>query len=181
MKSRNSLYNMILTALFIALAIVLPTIISANSPDLARTLCPMHIPIFICGAVCGWQWGMMAGVISPLLRSVLFSAPILYPNAVAMAFELSAYAVIIALMLRLLAGKLERLASVYVSMVVAMIFGRLVFAMAKFALLGIDGQAYTWSLFMSEAVLSAGPAIVLQFAVIPPIVYALGGYGRRRR
>ncbi len=180
MKSRTTLNNMVLTAMFIACAILLP-LVTANIDNYGRLLCPMHIPVMICGAVCGWQWGMAAGFISPLLRALLFPAPVMYPTAISMAFELAAYGLIIALMLRMLSGKMERLASVYVSMIVAMIVGRLVLALARFAMYGMFRTPYSWSIFMAEAVTSAVPAIVLQFAVIPPIVYALGGYGRRRR
>ncbi len=180
MKRKSSLYNMVLTAMFIAMAILLP-LLTANIQNYGRLLCPMHIPVLICGAVCGWQWGMAAGFISPLLRAMLFPTPIMYPSAVSMAFELAAYGLIIALMLRFLSGKFERLASIYVSMVVAMIVGRLVLALARFAMLGMFQTPYSWDVFMTEAVVTAVPAIVLQFAIIPPIVYALGGYGRRRR
>lgn len=180
MKSRKALNNMVLTAMFIAIAILLP-LVTANINNYGRLLCPMHIPVMICGAVCGWQWGMAAGFISPLLRALMFPAPVMYPTAVSMAFELAAYGLVIALMLRLLSGKTERLASIYISMIVAMVSGRFVLALARFAMYGMFSTPYSWDIFMTEAVVSAIPAIVLQFAVIPPIVYALGGYGKKRR
>ncbi len=180
MKRKTTLNNMVLTAMFIAIAILLP-LLTANIDGYGRMLCPMHIPVLICGAVCGWQWGMAAGFISPLLRSLLFTAPIMYPTAVSMAFELAVYGAVIGIMLYILSGKAERLASIYISMIIAMIAGRLALALARFAMYGMIGTPYSWNVFVAEAVTSAVPAIVLQFAVIPPIVYALGGYSRRRR
>ena len=180
MKRKSTLRNMVLTAMFIACALMLP-LLTANIDNYGKMLCPMHIPVMICGAVCGWQWGMAAGFISPLLRSLMFTAPAVYPTAVAMAFELAAYGAVIAIMLKFLSGKAEKLASVYISLVTAMIVGRLVLALANFTLLGLADTPYSWDLFVSSAVVTAVPAIVLQFAVVPPIVYALGGYGRKRR
>lgn len=135
----------------------------------------------ICGAVCGWQWGMAAGLISPILRSVLFTMPVMYPTAVSMSVELAVYGAVIGIMLRILGGRAERLAAIYISLVTSMILGRGALVVARFAMYGMFGTPYSWELFMTEAVLSAIPAVVLQFAVIPPIVYALGGYSRRRR
>ena len=171
---------MVLTAMFIACGILLP-LLTCQIQDYGKFLCPMHIPVMICGAVCGWQWGLAAGFITPLLRSVIFSAPVMYPVAVSMAFELAVYGAVIGIMLRLLSGKAERLAAIYISLVTAMVLGRAALVITRFAMYGMFGTPYSWQIFVAEAVTAAVPAIVLQFAVIPPIVYALGGYGRKRR
>ncbi len=176
-RSRKTLNNMVLTAMFIAIAILLP-LLTANIDNYGKMLCPMHIPILICGAVCGWQWGMAAGFISPLLRSLLLQAPVMFPNAVSMAFELAAYGAVIGIMFYILSSRVERLGSVYISLTLAMIVGRLTLALARFAMFGMFGEPYSWSVFMTEAIVTAVPAIVLQYAIVPPIVYALG---RKRR
>ncbi len=181
MKKRKSLTNMILCAMFIATGILLP-LVTANNPQLGKTICPMHIPVFICGAVCGWQWGMAAGIITPLLRAVIFPSPLLYPDAISMAFELATYGLIIGLLLKLLSGKTDRVASIYISLTAAMVVGRVVLAFARFALYGMfGGAAYTWATWVSVSVVGALPALVIQFAIIPPVIYAFGKYGGRRR
>lgn len=180
MKRNTTLANTILCAMFIAVGVLLP-FLTGNATPSGKMLCPMHIPVIICGAVCGWQWGMIAGVITPLLRALLVGAPVLYPTGVCMSFELAAYGLVFGLMLKFLSGKIDRIASIYISLVVAMIAGRVVLGLAHFTLYGMFGTPYSWQILISSAVLQAVPAIVLQFAVIPPIVYAFGRYGGRKR
>lgn len=30
---------------------------------------PMHIPVLICGLLCGWQYGLICGFLTPVLSS----------------------------------------------------------------------------------------------------------------
>ena len=77
-------------ALYLAIAMVLP-FITGQIPEIGSALCPMHIPALLCGFMCGAPWGLAVGFIAPLLRSVVFGMPTLFPGAVAMAFELAVY------------------------------------------------------------------------------------------
>ena len=77
-------------ALYLAIAMVLP-FITGQIPDIGKALSPMHIPVLLCGFMCGWPWGLVVGFIAPLMRSVLFGMPALFPDAVSMAFELAVY------------------------------------------------------------------------------------------
>ena len=40
-------------ALFLALAMVLP-FLTAQIPEIGSMLSPMHIPVLLCGFLCGW-------------------------------------------------------------------------------------------------------------------------------
>ena len=104
MKKRTTFVNMVLCAMFIAVGIILP-FITGNVTETGKMLCPMHLPIIVCGAVCGWQWGMVAGVVTPLLRGVVAGAPVLYPTGVCMAFELASYGVVAGMLHKLLPRK----------------------------------------------------------------------------
>ncbi len=53
--------------------------------------CPMHIPALLCGFLFGWTWGLAVGFIAPLLRSVTFGMPAMFPAAVVMVFVLAVY------------------------------------------------------------------------------------------
>ena len=90
----TSLKNLVLSAMFLAVGIVLPFFIG-QIPAIGKMLLPMHIPVLLCGLICGWQWGLGVGFVLPLLRSLLFSFPAMYPNAVGMAFELAVYGLVI--------------------------------------------------------------------------------------
>ena len=62
--------SLVLAALFLALAFVLP-MITGHVPQVGNMLCPMHFPILLCGFVLGGPWGLAVGFIAPLVRSVL--------------------------------------------------------------------------------------------------------------
>ena len=82
---RNSLFKMILAAFFLALAYVMP-FVTGQIPEIGAMLCPLHIPVILCGFICSWPWGLAVGFIAPLLRSFMVGMPPLFPTAVCMAF-----------------------------------------------------------------------------------------------
>lgn len=89
-KTHSPARDLVLAALFLALAFVLP-MITGHVPQVGNMLCPMHFPVLLAGFVLGGPWGLALGFLAPLLRSVLFGMPPLYPIAIAMAFELATY------------------------------------------------------------------------------------------
>ena len=169
MKKHNSLQKMILAALFLALAYVMP-FLTGQIPEIGSMLCPLHIPILICGFICGWPWGLVVGFIAPLLRSLTLSMPPLFPTAVCMAFELAAYGAIAGLMHKILPRKKPY---VYVSLLTAMIVGRLVWGAAMFIFMGLNGANFTFAAFIAGAFTNAIPGIVVQIVLIPLIVMVL--------
>ena len=90
--------------IMLALALVLP-FLTGQIPEIGSMLCPMHLPALLCGFMCGWPWGLAVGLISPLLRSVIFGMPPMFPTAVSMAFEMAAYGAVSGLLYRLLPKK----------------------------------------------------------------------------
>ena len=65
---------MILAAVFLAMALVLP-FLTGQIPQIGNALCPMHIPVLLCGFFCGPLYALSVGFISPLLRFFLFGMP----------------------------------------------------------------------------------------------------------
>lgn len=153
-----------------ALGLVLP-FLTGQIPQIGSMLLPMHIPVFLCGLICGWKYGLFAGVAVPIVRSLLFGMPPMYPTALAMAFELAAYGAI--------AGAIYHyegyfcLKSLYRSMIIAMVSGRIVWGFAMIALMGLKDGIFTWAAFVSGALLNAVPGIVLQLVLIPAVMLAL--------
>ena len=86
----KSLRNLTLAAMFMALGLVLP-FLTGQSPQIGSKLLPMHLPVFLCGLICGWQYGGLVGFLVPLVRSAIFGMPVFFPSATAMAFELMTY------------------------------------------------------------------------------------------
>ena len=169
--SSNSLQvrRMTYSALCLALALVLP-FLTGQIPQIGSALCPMHLPVLLCGFLCGWPWGLAVGFIAPLLRSVIFGMPPMIPTALAMAFELATYGA--------LAGFLYRkfpktIPGIYASLLIAMICGRLVWGVVRLILAGVQGTGFTFAMFLSGAITTAIPGIIAQLVLIPAIVYAM--------
>ena len=169
MRNQGKTYKLVLTALFIALGLVLP-LLTAQVPQIGSMLLPMHIPVLICGFVCGWQYGLVAGLVTPLLRSMTFGMPPLFPVATAMAFEMAAYGAVCGWLYKM---SKKNAASVYISLLGAMIAGRVVWGLVNIPIYGIAGKAYSWQIFMAGALINAVPGIVLQIVLIPLIILAL--------
>lgn len=169
MNTKTNLMRLLYSAVGIALCIVLP-FLTGQIPQIGQALSPMHIPALLCGFACGPVWGAIVGAIGPVLRSALFGMPPMFPVAVSMAFELAAYGAAAGILYRLLPKKNPYL---YVSLVSAMIIGRVVGGIAKFAILGFNPEAMTIAIFFTEYFVKTLPGIVLHIIIIPPIVWAL--------
>ena len=169
MKKDNRLIKMILAALFLALAYVMP-FLTGQIPEIGSMLCPMHIPVLLCGFFCGWPWGLVVGLIAPVFRSLTLGMPPLFPVAACMAFELAAYGAVAGIMHKYLPRKKLW---IYVSLLTAMIIGRLVWGAAMFICMSIDGGAFTFTAFLAGAVTNAVPGIIVQIVIIPVVVMLL--------
>jgi LytS/YehU family sensor histidine kinase len=166
MKKHNKTQKMVLAALFLALAYVLP-FLTGQIPEIGAMLCPMHLPVLLCGFLCGWPWGLAVGFVAPLFRSLTIGMPPLFPTALCMAFELAAYGAISGWMHKYLPRKKP---FIYCSLLSAMILGRLTWGVAMFVCLGLRGGSFTLSAFLAGAVLNAIPGIIVQIVLIPILV-----------
>ncbi len=161
--------NLTLAGLFLALGLLLP-FLTAQIPSIGSKLLPMHVPVLICGFVCGWQYGLVVGLIVPVFRSMIFGMPPMFPTAVAMTFELATYGCLTGLFYKLFPKKDI---FIYVTLVLSMICGRVVWGIVSFFLYGISGSAFSMKLFITGAFVNALPGIVIQILIIPVIIIAL--------
>jgi hypothetical protein len=162
----RKLYKMILSAFFLALAYALP-FLTGQIPEIGKMLCPMHIPVLLCGFICGAVWGLTVGAIAPLFRSLTLGMPVLFPSAVCMAVELAVYGLVSGIAYRLLPKKIVY---TYISLLIAMIVGRCVWGAAMLVCMGITEGSFGFSAFMAGAVTNAIPGIIVQIILIPVIV-----------
>ena len=173
---KTNVKTLVLAALFLALGLVLP-FLTGQIPEVGSMLCPMHIPVLLCGFFCGWPWGLAVGLITPVLRSLLFGMPPMFPTAICMSFELATYGLVSGLLYHKLPRKK---ASVYVSLLTAMVAGRLVWGVARFLCAGLDVSAFGLSAFWAGAVTTAIPGIIVQIVLIPILVMALEKHNRAK-
>lgn len=162
----KKLFRMLLSGLFLAMGIMLP-FFTMQIKEIGDSLLPMHLPVMLCGLICGWKYGLAVGFLLPFLRSVLFSMPPLYPNAVWMAFELAAYGTVIGFIYI----RLQKwgIGAVYASLVTSMVAGRLVWGVAKTLLLGVAGKSFPLQAFLVGGFVDALPGIILQLVLVPSI------------
>ena len=158
------------TAMLFAVGIVLPFMIG-QIPAIGKMLLPMHIPVLLCGFIVEWQYGAVIGFLLPIVRGILFGMPPLYPNAIAMAFEMVTYGFVSGFLYS--HAKWQCTKMLYVSLIAAMLAGRVVWAFAEVVLLGIGGNMFTWNMFVAGAFLNAIPGIIVQLVLIPLIMVAL--------
>lgn len=160
--------RIVIAAACAALCIVLPMAFH-SIPNAGATWLPMHIPVMISGLVAGPAAGAATGLLGPVLSGLLTgmpAAPVLPP----MACELLTYGLVSGLLAdRVRTGSVTT--DLYVSLVGAMVAGRVVNGVLR-ALIFSPGS-YTLEAWLAASFFSSLLGIVLQLAVVVPIVVSL--------
>ena len=176
-QTHDALRRLTLSAMFLAVGLILP-FFTGQIQQIGQMLCPMHLPVLLCGLVCGWQYGTLVGLVLPPLRSVLFGMPVLFPTAAAMAVELAVYGASIGILYALF--KKQNVFTVYFALIPAMLLGRAAWGGAQALFLNLKGTTFTWQAFMAGAFVNALPGIILQLVLIPTIMALLHATGALR-
>lgn len=168
MQKMSNVKKSIITAVCIALCYVIPLMFHGIQ-NAGSIFCPMHIPVFICGLICGWQYGLLCGIAGPALSSALSGMP---PVAIlpSMMVELAVYGTAAGLMMKLVRTK-STYADLYISLIVAIVCGRVLAGLAK-ALIFARGS-YSMSAWIAGSIVTSWPGTVIQLVFIPTIVFAL--------
>ena len=168
MQKMSNVKKSIITAVCIALCYVIPLMFHGIQ-NAGNIFCPMHIPVFICGLICGWQYGLLCGIAGPALSSALSGMP---PVAIlpSMMVELAAYGTAAGLMMKLVRTK-STYADLYISLIAAIVCGRVRAGLAK-ALICARGS-YSMSAWIAGSVVTSWPGTIIQLVFIPTIVFAL--------
>lgn len=160
--------RMVYAAVCLALCFVLP-LITGQIPEIGSRLAPMHIPVLLCGFVCGWPYGLFVGAVAAPLRYLLFSMPP-FPTCIFMAFEMAIYGLSTGLLYKLFPKKLPY---IYVNLILSMLAGRIVWGAAKFIAMGFTETTFSFNLFLTGAFIDAIPGIICHIVLIPLIVIGL--------
>ena len=178
---KNKTYKIVLTGLFIAMGYLFPFIIG-NNIELGATFLPMHIPILLCGFLVGGVWGGVAGASVPILRSLLFGAPPMYPMAISMSVELAVYGLVAGVLYYVLVRRkkantydLRHLIYTYIALIGAMFVGRLAWGSVMYLLsvISTTRPTFAFNAFITMGFTTPWPGIVIQLALIPPLVIAI--------
>lgn len=155
-------------ALCIALCVVLPFAFH-SIPNGGSIFSPIHIPVLLCGLICGWQYGLACGIGGVLLSHVITSMP---PMAYMppMLVECAVYGLVCGLGMRFFrTGK--TLLDLYLSLIASMLLGRIIAGIAK-ALIFSRG-AISMQIWVTSYFVTALPGIVLHLILVPALVMIL--------
>ncbi len=157
------------TSICIALCCVLP--LAFHALGLGAAFSPLHIPVLLCGLVCGPGYGLFCGVAGPVLSSLISSMP----SAVQLIYmlpELAAYGGAAGLFYRLIrTGK--PLPDIWLALVPAMLAGRLVGGLARAAFQLYQHETYSLALWAGAYFTASLPGIAVQLALLPAMILIL--------
>lgn len=165
--------ELVKAALFLALGLILPYVFHITGGMAGQMLLPMHIPVLLCGFVLGERYGLIVGVLTPLLNAVFTGMPPIYPTAVAMMLELGTYGFASGYLYK------NKRANVFVSLIIAMLLGRFVSGIANFILLSMAGKSYMFAAFLTSSFVTPIWGIIIQIILIPIIVRAINKYMKK--
>lgn len=163
---QQSVKKLVYTALCIGLGLVVPSLFHLAGAGAGKVFLPMHIPVLLCGFIAGPAYGMACGFILPLLSSMITGMPPLFPIALAISLECACYGLVTGVLY-------ARWQRIYPSLILAMAAGRLVSGLANAAFMGLAGNPYSLTIWMTGAFLTPIPGIIIQLVLIPTLVYAL--------
>ena len=159
--------KLVFTAACIALCVVLPLAFH-SIPNAGTVFLPMHIPVLMCGLICGVPYGFLCGLLGPALSCLLTGMPpmVILP---AMMVECATYGAVAGLVLKFVHTK-NLTADLYIALIAAMIAGRVISGIAK-ALIFTPG--ITMTAWVTASFVTALPGIVIQLLLIPQVVRLL--------
>ena len=159
--------KLVFTAVSAALCLVLPMAFHAI-PNAGQVFLPMHIPVLLCGLICGWPYGGVCGLVGPLLSSLITSMP---PMAMlpSMMVECCVYGLVSGLLMKYVRTKFA-VADLYISLISAMLAGRLVAGLANAWIFTTGAAPFAW---VTTSLVTGIPGIVIQLVLMPTVMFAL--------
>jgi len=156
------------TAILLAIGVMLPRFVNIIPiPNLASILSPMHIPVLICGFLVSWKYAGLLGLMLPLVAFLINGMPPIFPVGISMMAELATYGIAAALLFKYTRGR------ILISLIGAMLLGRIVMGIMNTILLGFAGVPYGLEVFLASAFINMIPGIITHIIIVPLIVKAL--------
>lgn len=158
MNTRKTVY----AAVILALSIAIPAIFHFTALP-GNIFLPMHLPVLVGGLLLGPVYGLIIGMLAPILNFFLTNMPPV-PMLYIMIFELGAYGFFTGLLYK----KSNRL---FISLLASLVIGRIVAAIIVFILVqtmtGFDANPLVW---FTGSFVKSFPGIAIQLILVPLIV-----------
>lgn len=165
--------QMVTGAFLLVLGIILP-FFTMQIPEIGNMLLPMHLPVILCGFLLNWKYGLLIGFLTPMLRSLLFGMPPMFPTAFAMSFELATYGISIALLHQYQKHSIKE---IYITLISSMFIGRIVWGLVMMTIMNVSQGTFSFAIFFTSAFLNAVPGILLQLFLVPILIQSLKKIG----
>ena len=163
---RVNVRDIVLAAMFTALGLLYPQIFHLFGSASGQIFSPMHIPVLLCGFVCGRHYGAICGVLTPVLSFLIFTMPPVF-LLIPMALELAMYG--------FTSGLIVKWLHPVWALLIAMLAGRIVYGLGCWAFFPLIAPPFPYSFewFLTGAFVTVWPGIVTQIVAVPLILIAL--------
>lgn len=169
MEKMSSIKKICITAICISLCCVMPA--AFHVFGLGTAFSPIHIPVLMCGLICGGGYGALCGLIGPILSSIITGMPPA-TGLVSMVPELMVYGAISGLCMQLIRTK-NIFADLYIALTSAMLLGRVIGGLAKALFFLGNGNKFGIAMWASSYFVSTLPGIIAHLVLIPGLVFVL--------
>lgn len=169
MKSMSAAKKICTSAICVALCCVLPLIFHMIGGGAAFS--PLHFPVLLCGLICGPLYGALCGICGPALSCIISGMPSA-PQLISMIPELMVYGIVAGILFKVIHTK-SIYANLYLSLIPAMLAGRLIGGAVKIFVYLSNAEAYTASIWISSYIVGTLPGIIAQLIIIPALTFAL--------
>lgn len=166
--------KIIITSSCIAIAIVFAAVVHlVGGQPLGKMISPMHIPVFICGLILGWKYGLLAGVLTPLVSYIFRGIPPILPTGLGMCLELGTYGFVAGLLSEKVKFSNKSLLNIYLALIIGMLAGRLVYGAYCTIYFPLKSIPWSFNIFLTSLFVEPVIGIIIQLYSIPFVVYGI--------
>ena len=177
MKKEYNLRHLILSAVFIAIGIIIPLIVHSIAADTAgKMLLPMHLGVMVAAFFLPPLYALAVGAVTPILSWLITGMPAMAPLPIAavMAFELAGYALVISLLRKVVYKRRKSFFSPYIALIPAMVAGRIIAGLALYVLMTLFAiKGPSPYVYVTGVVVAGLVGIAVQLVIIPLLYRAL--------
>lgn len=154
-----------ITAIIILTLLAALALVPAPAYELVSAFLPVLTVTVFASMLLGWFYGLLLGVLAPLLLSLILNGQILFPDTAVETAVIAASALTAGLVYRALKTSVGACIS-------ALIAGRAVLSVLRILVSYFGGVSYTSNDFFAEGVMDVLPGLLL-LLVLPPLLMAI--------
>lgn len=171
---KKEITKITIATMCIAIAICFAMVIHLiGGMQLGNIISPMHIPVFIGGMILGWKYGLVIGILTPLISSLTRGVPPIMPTGLGMSLELGTYGLVAGLFSSNIKLTKNQFVNLYLALIIGMIAGRLVYGIYYSTYYAIENNPYSLKVYATAVLIKPIIGIIIQLCIIPWVVYGI--------